>query len=72
MLNLKIHFSYTLFLVILGSFDFPALQQAHRVLGRRRYFDYRKIKFYLNRTNILFMLCLFCLLRIIKYVSGYY
>ncbi|UJR20747.1 hypothetical protein I4U23_023865 [Adineta vaga] len=24
---------YTLFLVILGSFDFPALQQAHRVLG---------------------------------------
>ncbi|CAF0976109.1 unnamed protein product [Adineta ricciae] len=24
---------YTLFLVILGSFDFPALQQAHRILG---------------------------------------
>ncbi|CAF3951966.1 unnamed protein product [Rotaria sp. Silwood2] len=28
------HYSvYTLFLVILGTFDFPALQQAHRVLG---------------------------------------
>jgi len=24
---------YTLFLIILGTFDFPALQQAHRVLG---------------------------------------
>ncbi|CAF4228653.1 unnamed protein product [Adineta steineri] len=27
------YFVYTLFLIILGSFDFPALQQAHRVLG---------------------------------------
>jgi hypothetical protein len=26
-------FSYTLFLVILGTFDFEALQQAHRILG---------------------------------------
>ena len=31
-------FSYTLFLVILGSFDFEALQQAHRILGKTTVF----------------------------------
>ena len=36
-------FSYTLFLVILGTFDFPALQQAHRILGRKFYFNQLRI-----------------------------
>ncbi len=40
-------YSYTLFLIILGIFDFQALQQADRVLGKKKNFD-KNLKFLLS------------------------
>ena len=65
-------FSYTLFLVILGSFDFPALQQAHRVLGKASSLSSRSDLISLNRTDLLLGLCLLRLLRLIEHVLGHY
>ncbi|CAF1561597.1 unnamed protein product [Adineta steineri] len=51
------YFVYTLFLIILGSFDFPALQQAHRALGPIFFLTYFRSTicilscFYLNIPN---------------------
>jgi len=36
MKNILFIFSYTLFLIILGIFDFQSLQQAHRILGKKK------------------------------------